>query len=425
MSNRKQAARSEHDDLQEALRQSATQERAERASRRSTRAVGAASNAPPPESDEPKVDDFLPALPPDVLLCFLAFVRPATSLLGMFEVCTAWRGALRALDEQAVDALWCTLAKERFPIAAQDLTHAQWPLPFLQFYRAQLRHEKAKRRGVPVVRADTDDARLALREDRLEVTTTDHDLVYLYAYGVYPHLGERTGPDGFVDDEWYLNDIGIFTGYLGQEKVDYNDSYIAGYNAPHDYYLICFGPFVFGDEEFGSPHDEWFHSSNVRLPLPGHPREVPSLLNLPHEIKARNREFYDAELRRGAELRHGAAGSDERRAVDTLRERRWLTADELWPIKILDNCDYDHHCAIGVLERQDREGTILPNAAASEREAIRDAFRQMREMPLAADRVDAQRDILSRYRLAGGDIQADMDAARGITCSRTDGSGSR
>jgi len=404
MSNRKQAARSEHDDLQEALRQSATQARAERASRRSTRAVGAASNAPPPGSDEPKVDDFLPALPPDVLLCFLAFVRPATSLLGMFEVCTAWRGALRALDEQAVDALWCMLAKERFPIAAQDLTHAQWALPFLQFYRAQLRHEKAKRRGAPVVRADTDDARLALREDRLEVTTTDHDLVYLDAYGVYPHLGERTGPDGLVDDEWYLNEIDIFIGieYNGQREVcEYNYSYIVGYNAPHDYYLIAFG-----DEEFGTPHDEWFHSSNVRLPLPGHTREYHDASDPPDQIKALNRINH---LGRETDLEAEAEYGDSRWFVETLRERRWLTADELSP----QNRDYDHHRVIyGVLERQDREGTLLPNAAASEREAIRDAFRQMREMPLAADRVDAQRDILSRYRLAGGDIQADVEAAR-------------
>ena len=44
----------------------------------------------------------------------------------------------------------------------------------------------------PVLREDTDAARHALREDRLEVTTTDHALMYVDAYGMHPHLGGHT-----------------------------------------------------------------------------------------------------------------------------------------------------------------------------------------------------------------------------------------
>jgi len=79
-----------------------------------------------------------------MLVSILQHVRPAIAVLSMYEICTTWRAALLDADEKDIEAIWCTLAAERFPIAAQILKHVPQPAPGLQLYRSQLKHEKAR-----------------------------------------------------------------------------------------------------------------------------------------------------------------------------------------------------------------------------------------------------------------------------------------
>jgi len=90
-------------------------------------------------------DHALPRdLPSEMLVSILQHVDSATSVLSMYEICTTWRGALIA-EEKNIDAIWCTLAVKRFPIAAKILQHVSQPASGVQFYRSQLKHEKARR----------------------------------------------------------------------------------------------------------------------------------------------------------------------------------------------------------------------------------------------------------------------------------------
>jgi len=81
-------------------------------------------------------------LPSEMLLHVLWRVRPATSVLAMFVVCKPWRSILLPATDE-IEAIWCTLAAERFPMAAQILNHVQQPVSGRQLYRSQLKLQKA------------------------------------------------------------------------------------------------------------------------------------------------------------------------------------------------------------------------------------------------------------------------------------------
>ena len=81
------------------------------------------------------------ALPTDMLVVIVQHVRPATSVLSMYEICNTWRTRLLEAAEKDVEAIWCTLAAERFPMAAQILKHVQ--VSGRQLYRSQLKHQTA------------------------------------------------------------------------------------------------------------------------------------------------------------------------------------------------------------------------------------------------------------------------------------------